>query len=340
MEKPVSTGRAALILMIGVVALAFSAIMVKESNFDPGVSSFLRTSIAVVVLLPFAWSEIKKKGWMNKKGAWIAFGAGLFLGVDFIAWNYSTYLVGAGISSVLLNLQIIILPLLALIIDKYAVEKRFWVLVPIMIIGIILTGGVLEEAAPNAVSHVYGVPIALLGTIFGSTSGVCYGAYLYTSRKSGTINPGRYVQPLVLVCTAQALVAVIFMFFSERGFDLTHGILNADGSLPPKPITDFGAPIGGYEWFIMIVLAVTAQAMAWTFVQYGSVHMDPTMTAGLLLLSPVSTVFIAAGLLDEIPSFLQVMGVVVVLGAVAVQNDLHRAVLNKLGGSKSRTPEG
>lgn len=335
LAKPVSTGRAATVLMIGVAALAFSAIMVKLSNFEPATSSFLRTAIAFIALLPFAFWEIKRKGFMNRQGNIIAFAAGLFLGVDFIAWNYATYLVGAGISSVLLNLQIIILPLLAMIFDKFVPGKTFWVLVPIMIVGIVLTGGVLEAAAPTEVSTAYGLPINLLGTILGSTSGVCYGFYLYTSRKSGTLNPGRYVQPMVLVCAAQAVVAIIFMSFSQRGFDLTHGVLNADGSLPPNPIQDFGAPINTTNWIWMIVLALTAQAMAWLFVQYGSVHMDPTMTAGLLLLSPVSTVFISPFILGENPSFLQIVGVVIVLSAVSVQNGLHKAILRKF----QKTPE-
>ena len=315
--------------MIGVVALAFSAILVKTANFEPATSSFLRTGIAIVVLLPFALLEVRRKGSMSTKGYLIAFGAGIFLGIDFIAWNYATFLVGAGISSVLLNLQIIVLPLLAMIFDKFQPGKRFWGLVPIMIFGIVLTGGVLEAAAPAEVSTAYGLPINLLGTILGSTSGVCYGIYLYTSRKAGTLNPGRYVQPMVLVCGAQAIVAVVFMAFSERGFDLTHGVLNADGSLPPNPILDYGAPIDGMSWLWMIVLAITAQAMAWLFVQYGSVHMDPTMTAGLLLLSPIATVFISPFILGENPSVLQFVGVIIVLGAVSVQNDLHKALMRK-----------
>lgn len=336
-EKPgppdadfVSTGRAATILLIGVLALAFSAILVKTANFEPATSSFLRTTIALVVLAPFAFREIQRKGLMSKNGNLIAFAAGIFLGIDFIAWNYATFLVGAGISSVLLNLQIIVLPLLAMLFDKFNPGKTFWILVPIMIFGIVLTGGVLEAAAPAEVSMAYGMPINLLGTILGSTSGVCYGIYLYTSRKSGTLNPGRYVQPMVLVCAAQAVVAMIFMVFSQRGFDITHGVLNADGSLPPNPILDYGAPIDGMSWVWMIILAITAQAMAWLFVQYGSVHMDPTMTAGLLLLSPIATVFISPFILNENPSFLQLVGVFIVLGAVAVQNGLHTAVLNRL----------
>src|SRR5690625_8020141 len=101
-----------------------------------------------------------------------------------------------------------------------------------MLVGIVLTGGVFEAAAPDEVSHAYGIPIAVLGTVLGCSSGVCYGLYLYASRKSGRLNPGRYIQPLVLVCGAQAGVAAIFMVVSQRGLVLAQAVLSGDGLLP------------------------------------------------------------------------------------------------------------
>ncbi|WP_182200240.1 hypothetical protein [Paraliobacillus salinarum] len=63
--------------------------------------------------------------------------------------------------------------------------------------------------------------------------------------------------------------------------------------------------------------------------------MNSTVVAGLLLLSPISTVAIIAVLLfGEIPSTMQILGVVIVLGAVAYQNNLHRVLIDKMKGSK------
>src|SRR5690625_3170348 len=118
-------GKAVVIMMLGVVALAFSTIAVKEANFDPASSAFLRCSIAFVTLIPFAIHEIKKKGRLSKMGLALSILAGLFLGTDMTAWNYAIFYVGAGISSVLLNIQIIILPGLAMIFDKYKPKKIF-----------------------------------------------------------------------------------------------------------------------------------------------------------------------------------------------------------------------
>lgn len=333
-EPNVSKTRAVTILMIGIIALAFTAPWVKLANFEPATSVILRVGLALIVLIPFALWEKGRSGPLNRQGLILAIAAGLFLGIDFTAWNYSIFFVGSGIASILLNLQIIILPGLAAIFDKYRVPKSYFVLVPIMIFGIILTGGVFDAPPSDGPTEVYGMNIAVLGTILGAVSGICYGIYLYASRKASTVNPGRIIQPMAITCAAQLVAPALYMaLFSDRGFDITHGMLT-DGKLPTvNPETTLGDPITASNWFWMIILAVVGQAIAWTFVQYGSVRLDTTIVAGLLLLSPIATVAIIAPIMfDEIPSFLQILGVVIVLGAVFYQNKLHLAVRDKFFG--------
>lgn len=326
----VSSARAVTVLMIGVAALAFTAPWVKLANFEPATSAILRVGIALLVLIPFAMREKDRLGPLNRTGILLSLLAGLFLGIDFTAWNYSIFFVGSGIASVLLNLQVIILPALAILFDGYRPPKTYYILVPIMILGVALTGGVFDAAPSVGPTTVYGMNIAVLGTILGSTSGVCYGIYLYSSRKATSVNPGRIVQPMALAFAGQLIAPTLFiLFFSPRGFDLTRGVL-VNGALPMNPETTLGDPITGINWLWMIVLATLGQAMAWTFVQYGSTRLDPAITAGLLLLSPISTVFIIAwALFGEVPSALQTLGVFIVLAAVAYQNNLHVAIAEK-----------
>lgn len=334
--KTISKTTAYTIIMLGILALAFSAIMVKEANFEPATNAFLRCLIGFVVLIPFAYREMKKHGPLNKVGLALAIGAGIFLGIDMTAWNYAIFYVGAGISSVLLNLQIIVLPLLAMIFDKFRPQKSFWVLVPIMIFGIILTGGILDGDPMEGPTTIYGRPIAVIGTMLGVLSGICYGVYLYMSREAGTFNPRRYVQPLMWVFLAQLIPQGFTMIFiSPDGWNVTQGVL-VDGRLPMNPEVLSGDMITAANWWWMIALAVVGHAMAWVFVQIGSVNLDPTIVAGLLLLSPVTTVLVAPYTSGETISTLQAIGVVIVLAAVAYQNDLHTALLNRLRGVKNK----
>ncbi len=95
------------------------------------------------------------------------------------------------------------------------------------------------------------------------------------------------------------------------------------------PWNDLGAELTGWNWFHLISLAVVGQAMAWTFVQWGTVWLEPVLSAGILLLSPVSSVVIAWPLFGEIPSALQWVGIVLILGTVMYQNGLFDSMFGK-----------
>ena len=328
-----SNARAYVILLIGILFLAFTAPLVKLSNFEPATLVILRCGLGLLVLLPFAFMEAKKIGGLNKTGVLLSILAGLFLGIDFTAWNYSIFYIGSGIAPILLNLQIIILPALASLIDRERIPSSYFIVAPIMILGVIMSGGLSQSEPFNGPTTVFGINIAVLGIISGSISGVCYGVYLFTSRKASKVNAGQIVQPIAWATAAQLVAPTIVMtFISDRGFDLTNGVL-VNGTLPINPETTLGDPITGMNWFWMIVLATAGQAIAWTFVQYGSVRLNSAIVAGLLLLSPISTVaIIAVLLLGKVPSLVQVLGVVIFLGAVAYQNNLHEAIMTKLKG--------
>lgn len=66
--------------------------------------------------------------------------------------------------------------------------------------------------------------------------------------------------------------------------------------------------------------------------------MDPTLSTGLLLQSPVSTVLIAGMIYAEIPSVLQVIGVELILGAVAHQNGLFQFLTGRKPSAKPDVP--
>lgn len=328
-----SHGKAVLILALGTAFLAFTPIWVKASNMDPATQAFLRVSIGFLLLLPIGLWEMKKKGSLPRKGIIMSVVAGLFLGVDFTAWNYSIFYVGAGIAAILLNLQVIVVPMLTAIFDKYKIPPVFLILVPIMIVGVLLTGGVFEPSEATGPAQIYGINTATLGTLLGLTSGICYSFYLYFSRKAGTTAPRKdlYVQPMMYTAAAQMVAPLIWAYTgsSRNGFDFTHGVL-IDGQLPMEnPETALGDPLTTMNWIWLLMLATLGQAIAWTFVQWGSVWLDPTLSAGILLLSPVSSVIISWPLFNEIPSMLQWIGIAMILGTVMYQNGLFDSIFGK-----------
>lgn len=351
--KKVGHGRAVIILLIGTMFLAGTPLWVKASNMDPATQAFLRVALGALLLLPLAISEMKKKMTLPKQGIIYSVIAGVFLGIDFTAWNFSIFLIGSGVAAILLNLQVVIVPMLSAIFDKYKLPKSFIVILPLMIVGVLLTGGVFEssESAPGP-DMISGVSTPVLGTAFGLLSGICYSIYLYYSRKAGTTAPRKdlYVQPMFYTMIAQ-MVAPLIAMFAGNGFNVTTGVLTQDEAtgimvLPEMPedvgifeAVQMGDPINGMNWFHLACLIVLGQAAAWTLVQIGSVWLEPVLSAGILLLSPVSSVIIAWPLFGEIPSLLQWLGILIILGCVGYQNGLFSVFTKSGKAPDAETPD-
>ena len=92
--KEVSHGKAVMVLLIGTLFLSGTPLWVKAANMDPATQAFLRVFMGFLILLPFGLNEIRKKQTLPRKGILLAVASGLFLGIDFVAWNYSIFLIG------------------------------------------------------------------------------------------------------------------------------------------------------------------------------------------------------------------------------------------------------
>lgn len=288
--------RASALVLAGAACLSLSAIVVKIAAVDAATTAFLRCAIAVVVLLPLAWAEVRRSPRpLSRRGLWLAAAAGTALGVDYILWTASIFEVGAGIATVLINVQVLVLPLLGLLVEKEPIGRRFWWALPGMLIGIGLVGG-LASGATGSGNY-------LLGTIAGVIAGVCYGIYLYLTRRAAQHQPGITITHLC-VATAAATVAAGMLSPLGSGLNLL--------SLTPR------------QWGLMIVLAVVGQVISWLLIHRGSARMKPRQTAALLLVQPVIALVLAAAILAERPALSQWLGVALVLASVAVANRVIR----------------
>jgi len=353
--KEVSHGKAVLWLLLGTLFLSGTPLWVKASNMDPATQAFLRVILGFLLLLPLGIHEIRNKQALHRKGILLAAASGLFLGIDFTAWNYSIFLIGSGVAAILLNLQVVIVPMLAAVIDRVKLPRSFVFILPIMIVGVLFTGGVFEPAeAAAGPSMIGGIKTSVIGTAFGLTSGLCYSLYLYLSRKASTSAPRKdlYIQPMMYTMLAQAIAPVVWMFTGGNGFNVTQGVLTKDpvtgemvlpailGDNPTlREATMAGDPVNMGNWISLLLLIVLGQAAAWTLVQYGSVWLHPTLSAGILLLSPVISVIIAGPLFAEWPSWLQWVGVALILACVAWQNGLIQAAARALTGKRAAAGE-
>jgi drug/metabolite transporter (DMT)-like permease len=68
----------------------------------------------------------------------------------------------------------------------------------------------------------------------------------------------------------------------------------------------------------LVLLALSSQVLGWLLISVSLPRLPALLTSILLMLQPVSTVFLAALLLSEAPSAVQLLGVAVVIAGVAV----------------------
>jgi len=273
--------------LLGAVAIAFSSILVRLSHASPSTAAIFRCLFALPILGLLAWLEDRRFGprpWSERR---VVVAAGGFLAVDLILWHNSIEDVGAGLATVLANIQVILVPLVAWAVLAEKPGRRMLAALPIALIGVVLISGVLQHGA-------YGRAPGR-GAVFGLAAGVAYVGFLLLLRRGGA-DLRRVAGPLFDATATAAVVAIIA------------GLVVGDADLTP------GWP--GVGW--LIVLALTSQVLGWLLITTSLPRLPAAMTSLVLTVQPVGTVALAALILGESPSGLQLVGVVVILAAMMV----------------------
>ncbi|MCX5205987.1 DMT family transporter [Streptomyces sp. NBC_00237] len=276
-----------LLVLLGGLCIAGSAVFVKLSGTSAGTAAFFRCTLALVVLVPLALVEYRRIGARPRRLWKLDAAAGVLLGVDYVLWAASIATVGASIATVLINIQVVVFPLLGRIFSKTPLARRFLVTLPLMLFGVALASGSL------------GVPVAgsdpVLGGIYGAAAGCAYAGYLYLMRLGG--GQGHFVQP-VGTATATAALAALVLGGLWTGIDL---------------------PSGWAAWGWLTALALIGQVLAWLIMTPALPRLAPHVSAALLLLHPVMAILLGMAI-GERPTALQLGGCVLVLLVVWVAN--------------------
>jgi drug/metabolite transporter (DMT)-like permease len=86
-----------------------------------------------------------------------------------------------------------------------------------------------------------------------------------------------------------------------------------------------GLAVGDLDWTPgleaqgwLVLLALSSQVVGWLLISVSLPRLPAILTSIVLMLQPVSTVFLGAVLLSEAPSAVQLVGVAIVIAGVAV----------------------
>ena len=193
-RRPVLAG------LLGATAIAFSAILVKLADESPSTAAVFRCAYAVPLLAVLAVRESRLYGPRPARDHWIGVAAGVLFSADLITWHHSIANVGAGLATVLGNLQVVLVAFAAWAVLGERPERRIVVAVPVVFTGAVMISGVLESGG-------YGRD-PVLGTLFGLTTTLAYAAFILVLRQVNR-DLRRPAGPLLDATASAAVVSAV-----------------------------------------------------------------------------------------------------------------------------------
>jgi drug/metabolite transporter (DMT)-like permease len=274
-----------LLALLGVLSISFSAIFVRLASVSPVTATFFRAAYAAPILAA-VWLAARRADRRGARERWLAFASGLILAVDLNLWHESIALVGAGLGTVIANVQVVFVAIAAWLLYAERLRVERIVTIALVLFGVALTSGLARHDA-------YGSsPVA--GALIGVLAGLCYAVFLLIYRDANR-TAGPRSGPLLDCTIGMALGALACAVFDPH-FTMAPG---RDAQL----------------W--LALLAVGSQVIGWLLIGTALPRLPAIETSVLLLGQPVFAVIWGVLLFGEHLSTLQWAGSAIVLAGVA-----------------------
>lgn len=271
----------------GALVIAFSAILVRLADVSPSTAAVFRCVYALPVLGALALMERRRYGPRSSRERWIALLAGVFFAADLTFWHHSIAAVGAGLATVLGNVQVVLVGVIAWMALGERPDSRSVQAVPVVLLGVLLISGALGSGA-------YGDD-PLLGTVYGLLTALTYAIFILLLRRAGA-DARRPAGPLFDATLSSAVFAAIA------------GVAVGD--------VDFLPDLEAQAW--LVTLALSSQVLGWMLISVSLPRLPALLTAITLTLQPVGSVLLGVVLLSEDPSAVQLAGVAIVITGIVL----------------------
>ena len=175
--------------LVGAFCIAFSGILFRVAHVSPSTGAFFRCLWAVPPLWLLARREDGRYGPRSRRARLLAAAAGAFFAVDLVAWHHAVEEVGAGLATVLGNLQVVLVGPIAWLLLKERPRART------------LIGSGAYGRNPG------------LGVLYGIVTALSYAGFLLTLRH-GSADLRRVAGPLadatIVAAVGSALLGLAF----------------------------------------------------------------------------------------------------------------------------------
>jgi drug/metabolite transporter (DMT)-like permease len=278
--------RPRLAALLGAACISFSGIFYRFAEVSPSTGTVYRALFGLPLLALVGYAEHRRFGGLPSSTIRLAAIAGVFFAGDVLFWHHTIEAVGVALATVLGNLQVIVVGIVAWLLLGERPSRSTLLALPVVLVGVVLISGAVGADA-------YGADPAL-GVVLGIVTALCYAGYLLVIRR-GLRDPRRPAGPVAVATLFTALSASLV------------GVVGGD--LDPAP------PLASLGW--LAVLGVTSQSAGYLLISISLPRLPAVITSIILLAQPVMTVILSVALLGEAPSVTQLFGVVLVIGGIA-----------------------
>ncbi len=283
-----------LAVLAGASCIAASATLLRLADASAGMAAFFRCALAVPVLwgLMVADRTRSDRRPLPRQARWLARLAGLSLAIDLVLWSHAINAVGSGLATVLGNLQVLFVALIAWTVLDERPAKPLFIAMPVMLVGVVLIAGIVGSGS-------YGSNPGL-GVIFGIGTSIFYAGFILILRTAG-LTTGRSadvgtIAPLYEATLGAAVGAAVL------------AVILGDVHLR--------SPWPTLGW--LALLAVSSQVVGWLLISRSLPLLPASLTSTLLLIQPAGAVALGAIVFGEDPSAEQLAGVAILLAGVLI----------------------
>jgi drug/metabolite transporter (DMT)-like permease len=271
---------------LGAACISSSAILITLANVGPTTTAFYRCALSLPVLAVLAVAEQRRHGPRPLASRGYAVLAGLFLAVNLVLWIHAIADVGAGVATVLGNLQVVFVAALAWAMLRERPDQRYLVTLPMVLLGVVMVSGMIGGSTR---------PHPIAGVAYGLATSAAYACFLLILRQ--TAGEARHVASQVFDATAGAAAGSLLLSLTLGGVHLA-------------------IPWRSLGWLLM--LALLSGIVGWLLITSSLPRLPAALSSLLLLLEPAAAMLLAAIVLGQRPSPIQILGAVLLCGGVLI----------------------
>jgi drug/metabolite transporter (DMT)-like permease len=272
------------LLGIGVVAVAFSSILIRLADAPALSIAFYRNAIAAAVVVPLAATRYRDELRSLERRQWaIAIMAGAFLAAHFALWVPSLEYTTVAASTVLVTTQPVWVALIGRVLGEN-VSRRGLIGIALSLVGaVVISGGDLGLSRRAA----FGDVLALLGAVMAA-------AYFVSGR---SVRRRLSLVPYVAIAyaTCAALLAVIV-------------------GVAGQPFSGFPAKV----WLLFALMALIPQFLGHTVFNYLLAEVEASVVAIAVTGEPVGATLLAFAFFGELPRWTAFAGGALILAGIYV----------------------